>query len=444
MGICFCSISAYHCFNCKKVFGFLANLRRHLKNPKNHVYCGESTHDHDLVDERFADMSEAKAWVQNKELDKTFSIASSTSDYALYYCRHRRSRASKQKSDNAKRRKVTPKPVYSCHAQFSIAKTTVCNCDSSEEGFECNNTRVVFQLRGCTTHSHDFEIRHHRISKITRDFAVNLLKNGVPKATILEKYCSLDEYDNLDHKLITMQDLINFERLYVDLAIDKKKSDFENLCNLLELEALRACSFEGRAHPPIPTTIKKKIISTGGKSTIIYASNAMLERFEKNPSTLFMDGTHGTNRSKFILITLMVKGKLSRTFLICDNTCDFHEYTLISDARGEGVPVFQIIAESESAEVLKPAFKVLNELAPEAVKKVKVLMSDLAGAFPKAWQESFPNSDCRVVKCAWHLENAWKRQLLPQNAELYQCLRRLRKIPDENDFWIHFYKLKHD
>lgn len=117
---------------------------------------------------------------------------------------------------------------------------------------------------------------------------------------------------------------------------------------------------------------------------------------------------------------------------------------LFLDARGEGTPILQIIGEAESSEVLKPALKILNELAPEAVQNVKVIVSDLAGSFVKALRDSFPNHEFKHIKCSWHLNNAWKKQLLPHDAKLYHSLRHLRLIAIEDEFWTYFYKLRHD
>lgn len=116
----------------------------------------------------------------------------------------------------------------------------------------------------------------------------------------------------------------------------------------------------------------------------------------------------------------------------------------LSDARGEGVPIMMVIAKTESKEILIPALEILHRLAPEAVAKVKVLVSDMAPSFINAWNHVFPDGNVRHVKCAWHLQNAWKRELLPHNPEFYKALCRLRLVADENEFWVQYYKLRHD
>ncbi|TRY78750.1 hypothetical protein TCAL_16694 [Tigriopus californicus] len=99
------------------------------------------------------------------------------------------------------------------------------------------------------------------------------------------------------------------------------------------------------------------------------------------PITLFVDSTHGTNQSKYCLISI-----------------------LVADSRGEGTPILQVLAESECKQTIMPAFEMLARLSPESVNKVKVLVSDLAPAFINAWKEVFPTS---LVKHA-NKANGWE------------------------------------
>lgn len=349
-------------------------------------------------------METAKAWVLAKELDQTFNIVLSKPNYVLYNCRYRKARdsaASVQGDRPLKRRKKTSKPVYNCPAKFIIDKSVVCSCDEVIGSTECQNYCEMVRLRGCTTHSHDLEIRHQRLSKVTKDTLKTLLKSGVPKATILNQYCSSNSFET-ESKLITMQDLVNLERL--DVRGDDNLSEFENVCVEMERKEFRAVSFQGRTHPPIPKVIQSKLIETNGKSMIIYASDTMLDQFRQHPHTLFIVDV--TKRKKIPLMTLMVK-----------------------DAWGEGTPIFHIFGDLES-DVLKPALEILYELATEAVESVKVLVSDFTGSFVKVWRESFPNFEIKHVKC--ELDNAWKKQLLfLHDAKLHHCLKYLGLIPSD-------------
>ncbi|TRY67762.1 hypothetical protein TCAL_16925 [Tigriopus californicus] len=135
-------------------------------------------------------------------------------------------------------------------------------------------------------------------------------------------------------------------------------------------EEFRACSFDGLPVKPtaIPKEISEKVIKTEENTFIIFASSDMIKAFKEQPTVLFMDSTHGTNSSKYPLISF-----------------------LVTDKRGEGVPVIQIVANTEASIVVKQGLVVLNRLAEEAVHYVKVIMSDVAASFINAWREAFPS-----------------------------------------------------
>lgn len=117
---------------------------------------------------------------------------------------------------------------------------------------------------------------------------------------------------------------------------------------------------------------------------------------------------------------------------------------IISDSRGEGTPIMQVIAESESVSVLTPAFRILKELAPEAMRSVKAMVSDLNHAFINAWQKASPELPIQHVACSWHLLQAWRKNLLPHHKELYEKLCQLQLLMDEREFETFYLKLKHN
>lgn len=366
-------------------------------------------------------MEKAKEWFYSKEFDKLLTTFKSHQDYLQYKCRHTRKKP--PTNDKPANTKSCPSiPNFNCSAKLVIDKVMICQCPNNTTK-TCDKQGEVFRIRGCTTHSHDVEIRHNLIGRKTKRMLIALLEAGVPKSTILEQYCSFESYENINQKIITTLDLRNIERRHVFNGIDRNKSDHENICKLFELSGFRGYSFVDLDHDPslTPKTILHKLIPNTTKSMIVYASDEMLHQFQKYPVTLFVDGTHGTNKSKYSLISFVV-----------------------ADARGEGVPIMMVIAKTESKEILIPALEILHRLAPEAVAKVKVLVSDMAPSFINAWNHVFPDGNVRHVKCAWHLQNAWKRELLPHNPEFYKALCRLRLVADENEFWVQYYKLRHD
>ena len=75
-----------------------------------------------------------------------------------------------------------------------------------------------------------------------------------------------------------------------------------------------------------PDNIKGKIIKTPQNEDIIFImTDNQKKMFENFPTVLMVDGTHETNSSNYILIT-----------------------GLIFDSRGEGFPIFQCFAKSET------------------------------------------------------------------------------------------------
>lgn len=224
--------SYFHCLQCKRLLTTPHSLRKHKKNVNVHDICGEVNHDHVLINESFEDLNAAKAWVISKELDKTFHIAASRQNYVLYRCRLRRSRSeSKPRNpDPAKRRMGVAKPTFPCSAQLAIDMVKLCHCDSNVDGSECLQFRDTFRLRGCLTHCHKVEPHFQKLSTIQKDALVSLLKQGVPKRTILKQFCS--SYSNKDSpsKLITIKDLENLERLHGSCR-GKKVTDASRMVN---------------------------------------------------------------------------------------------------------------------------------------------------------------------------------------------------------------------
>lgn len=226
-----------------------------------------------------------------------------------YKCRHWKSKDQQDKEvcSDPKQRKKTSLPAYECPGYLSIIQRHVCVCSNPSN--ECAELKTIFQVKGCVAHSHQPELRFHRVSRISKEYLISLLTIGVPKKDIIARYCTPESYDHLDYKIVTLKDLTNFERLYVKKGqIDLNKTEVENVCNLLQKEEYRGISFEGLNQTNIPDSIKDKVLPVTGKTCIIYASNWMISQYCKFPTTIFMDATHNTNRSKLLLISFLVSG----------------------------------------------------------------------------------------------------------------------------------------
>lgn len=296
------------------MFTYLHALRKHQKKCKGKPPpCQDHSHAESFVHHEFDTLDSAKDWVKSMELDRQFCIGSSKPNWIQYQCRrHLAKKPNRSPKKSQGKRKIAKTAYVPCPAKFTISMTHVCRCTTTKDqnGAVCLDHRRVYSLRGCLAHSHEEEIKYQRISKIVKEKLISLLRAGVPKSIIIERYCSQDTYKNVDSKLLTMQDLRNLERKFGNNGIDLTKSDIENLCEILEEDGFRGFSFDDLKCAEVPERIVGKTIRDCKKSMIVYASDFMLDQFHKHPGTLFVDGTHGTNRSKYSLITLLVAGKL--------------------------------------------------------------------------------------------------------------------------------------
>lgn len=333
--------SVRHCPKCRQVIRSQLQLQRHKESGAcDRFFCRQENHAHDIVDESFETLIEAKAYITQTELDKFFIIKWSVDGHVLYRCRHYRMQAITPpiQSDSEKhKRKKTCVPALGCTAVLRIDQMTMCQClptndtvNGANLGTLCLHQSDRIRVRGCLTHSHGQEIRFLRMSQVDKDFYISMLNLGLSKDTILQRFCNSDRFESLHSKVTTLQDLRNLERLYVDTGLDREKSDIENVCKFLERKEFRGFSFESLElrNFDIPIAIKSKQFTTENHDTVIvYASNAMLKDFEANPTTIFIDGTHGTNRSQFAFISILVFGKL---FIKIMSLWKFIQFHLIS------------------------------------------------------------------------------------------------------------------
>ncbi len=66
----------------------------------------------------------------------------------------------------------------------------------------------------------------------------------------------------------------------------------------------------------IPSHLCHKIIDADGHFVLYYASRGMLDKFADHPTCVALDGTHGTNTSKYILMSLLVLGELAHSLIM--------------------------------------------------------------------------------------------------------------------------------
>lgn len=349
-------------------------------------------------------MEEALAWRTNEEFDRYFSIRDCRKYYKLFNCSQKYEGKRQDDIKNSKK-------VYDCPAKFTFRQRRLCQCDGSTSATKverCSNYKDVVQVRGCIEHSHPMHRRNIHLSKKTKDNIVDLLKSGLQSNVILDKHFAPNSEDRKS-KPVTARDIYRLEKANNLQGFNSKASEVDNVTAIMGKPSFRGFNY-GHSFDMsnVPENLRSKIVDTNGQFLICFASPAMLKRFSKNPVTVAIDGTHGTNASKFILISVN-----------------------IIDSRGEGSPIFQCLVETENQLIFSAALRILKSLVPEACQKTKVLLSDLSHTFINAWKEVI-NPNIMWSPCLWHLEKSWTRHI--QNSEMLQEIKYLRQFAREEDF----------
>lgn len=79
---------------------------------------------------------------------------------------------------------------------------------------------------------------------------------------------------------------------------------------------------------------------------------------------------------------------------------------------------------NERTDLMELVFTELQNLEPEAMSKVNVLMSDITQAFDTSFKNVTGRDDVLYNKCSWHLEERWKRRL--KDALLLDLAKQMR------------------
>ena len=108
---------------------------------------------------------------------------------------------------------------------------------------------------------------------------------------------------------------MHIERSSMAKGIDTRKSQLDNTFSLLdrpEFVGFNLCSIF--PDEPCPPNLLGKQVG-GNQLVISFMTQAMKTRFENHPYTLQIDGTHGTNGSRYIMIGILAIGKYFRMLL---------------------------------------------------------------------------------------------------------------------------------
>lgn len=110
-----------------------------------------------------------------------------------------------------------------------------------------------------------------------------------------------------------------------------------------------------------------------------------------------------------------------------------------TDDRGEGSPVFQCLVETENQSVFSSALRILKDIAPEACKSVKTLLSDTSHTFVNSWKEVI-NENIVWNVCHWHLERSWSKHI--KTPDMLQDIKQLRLFTKETEFFVELAKIR--
>ena len=329
-------VEAFHCFGCKRVFTSKKGLKYHQKDDRcQSVSCSEA-HEHRKVFQSFPSKETALNWINQNELDSQYVVFQGQAKnrpgtYIQYRCIND-SRSKKKGSDStSKKRKSASKKVENCVSSFSIAKARMCQCNGLDlnpnSSLMCENATDKFVIRGCLQHTHAVNIALTRLSVTTKSQVSHDLKLGVSPDVLVEKqfiqnlvrkdvenehgYSNSDQQqDTVRKKILTLQDAKNMERSCMTKGIDTRKSQLENTFSLLGRPEFIGFNLSSVfPDEPCPLNLMGKKLE--GKQLIIsFMTPAMKKKFEDHPYTLQIDGTHGTNGSRYTLISILAIGNI--------------------------------------------------------------------------------------------------------------------------------------
>lgn len=291
------------------------NLKRHEKRSTCDAVCFEA-HEHNILQQTFQNLSEALEYLTCSKLDTVFTTRTSNEKTQRRQYNCRQNEADKVKKPKPKLYKTygsnSVKSVP-CKAGFTIQKLALCHCPKLEhKSKECHSRKEVFLMKGCLTHGHDVECRNKRLSPLVKAFILEKLNAGVSIEKILELHFTKSVSMDSQEKPVTYTDIVNIARFNGVGGIDPTASERQNCLDLMENSGYVGFNWEKVLGPSVLTqTLSDKLVETNETLCIIYMDQKMRERFRRYPYRLCLDSTHGTNKSKYLLVSILVYGKIN-------------------------------------------------------------------------------------------------------------------------------------
>jgi hypothetical protein len=269
------------------------------------------------------------------------------------------------------------------------------------------------KLEGCFQHNHAKSVAKERVQVIVRRDIKEKAKLGVDNTRQMFDLADDIKFEDLQKRPPTYQTVADLSRYHSPNFRKPKDTEVQGLLDHLKTVFVRKFDLKTNLIEGLDLDVDvdaktlAKRIDVGKKNIIIMASENQLDFFEEHSKVLFLDGTHNTNKAKLQLINIMVMG----------------------DA-GESYPVMYALVNNEDTESVKAIFETLREERPDGMKKVKVVMVDMAKCYPKGWNLATSNQKVRFSNCRWHFRKNVEKHCTDEIIKLAEEMRLAPTIPD--------------
>ncbi len=186
-------------------------------------------------------------------------------------------------------------------------------------------------LRGCLQHNHELEVQFQCLQQPLKQDTARLLTDGVTPSAILQKHYREKRYSFGGDMLrpVMKKDIDNIRQIIPPFpSINPQLSEKENFLTGLASDSVVTINFP-HILPDVPEALCHKVLDTDGSDFLMVMTSGQRELFSQFSKRLFIDSTHDTNRSGYLLL-----------------------FGLVLNSRQEGTLVFQCICKEETVQSL--------------------------------------------------------------------------------------------
>ncbi|XP_077501968.1 uncharacterized protein LOC144112993 [Amblyomma americanum] len=388
-------VRSFSCDLCPKHFVILRDLRRH--------HVDEHNFEEEVENLVFDSNTEFCTWKDGEEsrtcchfIASTGRKESASSVFKRYlHCHH----SGTHKELPIEQRQRQKKGQGSCR----IGK----HCSATLEVTEKDSkVYVVFQKKH---YGHFNEVCHQRLSQDEARVLAGRLAEGVPAKTVVHNIRADTSGSSPRMQLVTTKDLRNIaDKFRIGKEEQRDPDDFKSVD--LWVEEMRA-----ENESPLLYYMKKgDPNSHDGDFELALMTFPQRELLSKlGTEKLCIDSTHGTNKYKFQLTTLL---------------------TISED--GSGIPCAYVISKRVNMGTMVRFFEAIKEKTNTV--QCQAFMSDDAPVYGNAWEQVMGTLKSRLL-CSWHVLHNWGARLntVPNKDcrdTIRDMLHTLMKCTDETEF----------